>query len=230
MHKNKNKESKSKIKDTTTKFEIDPTKIITSFWNSSLHYFRQTIALKFSTIVSTRIHSSNQNCGEREKCSNLKNKTHPQNSDTKFLMHACMYVPWPEISFKNPKSYTKLPTTLRRHRVLFLQVANFLLLVSILAWIFIHKQPPNSSLMKSNYHHHHHHHHPWPTTRNLKAILSFFLSFKEVCYLLVVAVPGDLSTQKNSTTISKKKICLAIHTLLFPSFVCFWLTQHKTPT
>lgn len=154
MHKNKNKESKSKIKDTTTKFEIDPTKIITSFWNSSLHYFRQTIALKFSTIVSTRIHSSNQNCGEREKCSNLKNKTHPQNSDTKFLLHACMYVciPWPEISFKNPKSYTKLPTTLRRHRVLFLQVANFLLLVSILAWIFIHKQPPNSSLMKSNYH------------------------------------------------------------------------------
>lgn len=155
-------------------------------------------------------------------------KSQKQNQPTKFwhksfwCMHACMY--HGQRFQSRIQNLTKLPTTLKRHRLLFLQVANFLLLVSIFAWIFIHKQPPNSSLMKSNhYHHHHHHHHPWPT-RNLKSD-SFFLSFKVVCYLLVVAVPGDLSTKKNSTTISKK-ICLAIHPT-FPFFFCLLLT-HST--
>jgi hypothetical protein len=65
---------------------------------------------------------------------------------------------------------------------------------------------------------------PPPMTYNKKLESnSFFLSFKVDCYLLVVAVPGDLSTQKNSTTISKKKVCLAIHPT-FP-FFCLLLTH-----
>jgi hypothetical protein len=53
--------------------------------------------------------------------------------------------------------------------------------------------------------------------------LSFFLSFKVVCYLQVVAVPGDLSTKRNSTTISKKFVWQSIHPT-FP-FFCLLLTH-----
>lgn len=158
-------------------------------------------------------------------------KSQKQNQPTKFwhksfwCMHACMY--HGQRFQSRIQNLTKLPTTLKRHRLLFLQVANFLLLVSIFAWIFIHKQPPNSSLMKSNHyhHHHHHHHHPWPT-RNLKSD-SFFLSFFQSSLLLAgCCCSRRFEYKKKFHHHLKKKICLAIHPT-FPFFFCLLLT-HST--